>query len=83
MTKILMPNDAPAHVDYRHPRARRERLCADVPPCPKCWELRQIQLVDYYAIPARWRCRLCRHKFTYDRDPKLGEFIAAMRGEIP
>lgn len=47
--------------------SRRERLCRDrhVRRCPKC-HTRQVQLTDWVAVPARWRCRECRHKFIHE-----------------
>lgn len=45
---------------------RREMLSKNVPKCPECDEERQIQLVDWSVIPARWRCRECRSPFGYE-----------------
>ena len=45
--------------------ARREHLGRNAIPCPKC-NTRQIQLVDHICMPAKWKCRECRHKFDFE-----------------
>lgn len=45
---------------------RREQLCKQTPPCPKCGEVHQIQLQDWLNKPAKWRCRPCGHKWSHE-----------------
>jgi transposase-like protein len=46
---------------------RREWLCRNAPSCPACGESKQIQLVEWICRPpADWRCRTCKHKFSYE-----------------
>lgn len=42
---------------------RRERLKTAMPPCPACGERGQVQLTDWMAKPASWKCRTCKHAF--------------------
>ena len=45
---------------------RKARLCGCFPRCPKCGTL-QVQLLwNVYDIFARWKCRICKHKFVYE-----------------
>lgn len=44
---------------------RREMLCRNAKPCPACFT-DQVQLVDYVAVPAQWKCRHCKHRFTHE-----------------
>ena len=42
-------------------RMNAQKLC-----CPEC-KTRQVQLVGYINIkPAEWRCRHCKHEFTWE-----------------
>jgi hypothetical protein len=46
---------------------RREHLCRNPPKCPVttcCTD--QVQITDWFSIPAEWKCRRCKHKFTYE-----------------
>ncbi len=46
---------------------RRVMLCNAAPTCPKCPEKAQIQLVEWVNTkPAQWRCRTCKHAFTFE-----------------
>jgi len=45
---------------------RRLWLCKNTPNCPKCGEHWQMQLVDWAATPAYWKCRKCKHKFRFE-----------------
>jgi transposase-like protein len=45
---------------------RQDWVCRHVPHCPKCREQMQIQVIDYINPPARWRCRMCKHRFEYE-----------------
>ena len=44
---------------------RREFLAKHGIRCPKCGT-NQVQLMDHFVSPAEWRCRHCRHEFTYE-----------------
>ncbi len=48
---------------------RREFVCSYVPHCPKCGEQMQIQITDYVRVPAKWRCRMCKHRFEEEPCP--------------
>lgn len=43
--------------------AREDFLLAHVPPCPRCKEKTQIQLLSISMVPARWRCRMCKEYY--------------------
>jgi transcription elongation factor Elf1 len=43
---------------------RRDFIYRNVPRCQKC-NHEQVQIVDT-AKPARWRCRICKHRFEYE-----------------
>lgn len=45
--------------------ARRRHLAAHLLPCLMCGEREQIQLTNH-GPPAQWRCRKCRHRYTYE-----------------
>lgn len=48
---------------------RRERLCENgPPPCPKCGEKHQIQLVNWISA-IRWKCRMCKTEWLGE-EPK-------------
>ena len=42
--------------------AREEAICAHQPKCPACGSS-QVQ-IKFKQVPARWRCRMCKHWFT-------------------
>jgi ribosomal protein L37AE/L43A len=44
---------------------RRRWLCRHAPKCPECGDP-QVQLVDWFPIPAEWKCRKCKHKWTFE-----------------
>lgn len=44
--------------------ARQEQLEKAHPKCPKCAS-DQIQIMSK-AVPAEWRCRICKHDFTFE-----------------
>lgn len=44
---------------------RLQELCKLQCHCPKC-NSQQIQVINYYKIPALWRCRDCKHFFEFD-----------------
>jgi transposase-like protein len=46
--------------------ARRDFVFRHVPHCPKCREQMQIQIMDYHNKPAKWRCRMCKHRFEFE-----------------
>lgn len=46
--------------------SRREFLCKNAPKCIMCGA-DQIQLVDSFLKPARWKCRIC--KFAFQHEP--------------
>lgn len=35
--------------------------------CPKCGAV-QVQLVNFYRLPAEWKCRECKHRWC--EEPK-------------
>lgn len=43
---------------------RRALLYANTPQCPRCGDV-QIQIMSD-AMPAQWRCRICKHGFDYE-----------------
>jgi len=43
---------------------RRDFLFKNVPHCPECASV-QVQ-IKRYGAPAIWRCRICKHRFTYE-----------------
>ena len=45
---------------------RRDFVCKHVPHCPKCREQMQIQVTDWQSVPAKWRCRKCKHRYEYE-----------------
>ena len=45
---------------------RRERLSMDAPICRKCGD-EQVQLFDWLASPALWKCRRCGHFWPDER----------------
>ena len=61
---------APAWENIEVLLARRDFVCSHVPHCPKCGEQTQIQIKDYFSVPAHWRCRMCRHHFDYEPNEK-------------
>lgn len=44
---------------------RRISLSKKVPKCPSCKD-EQVQLVEYNVSPAQWKCRKCKHKFSFE-----------------
>lgn len=44
---------------------RYHHLCSHVPKCPACGH-EQVQLLMRHTPPAEWRCRICKHRFTYE-----------------
>ncbi len=43
-----------------------KRMNAQKLECPECGT-RQVQLVGYMSIiPAKWRCRYCKHRFEWE-----------------
>ncbi len=53
---------------------RRIRLCDNVPHCPNCGQSYTLQLIAYIdTVPARWRCRLCRHSFEHEPEIEVPE----------
>lgn len=46
---------------------RRVWLCKNAPICPKC-NTKQIQLIQWTSVDksADWKCRKCRHPFSYE-----------------
>ena len=47
---------------------RRDELLRTAPPCPVCGT-EQVQLMDYSAVPAQWRCRRCGAGFEQQEKP--------------
>ena len=45
---------------------RKDFVCANVPHCPRCSEQMQIQVTNYLSVPAKWRCRMCKHRFVHE-----------------
>lgn len=45
---------------------RRGFLCKHVPPCPKCGEVHQIQLVEWIHGLAKWKCRTCKYAWLFE-----------------
>lgn len=43
---------------------RRIRICKQAPKCPKC-KANQVQIIDS-GLLAKWKCRECKHKWTYE-----------------
>lgn len=43
---------------------RREYICRNVPRCQACGDA-QVQLMDQHE-PATWRCRVCKHRFSFE-----------------
>ena len=43
---------------------RKEYICRNVPKCFVC-DSEQVQLLSQHE-PALWRCRTCKHRFTYE-----------------
>jgi transposase-like protein len=50
------------HSEIREMIARDEAIIAHQPRCPKC-ATDQVQ-IKFKGIPARWKCRRCKHWFT-------------------
>jgi hypothetical protein len=46
---------------------RLDFLSRHPPRCAAC-DHEQIQLMDYFHSPAEWRCRICKHRFTFEPD---------------
>lgn len=44
---------------------RRFFLCANPPICILC-KSEQVQLIDYIKCKAKWKCRICKHKFEHE-----------------
>lgn len=44
---------------------RRDALCRAAPHCQKCLD-EQVQLVSSAETPAKWKCRICKHRFEYE-----------------
>lgn len=44
---------------------RRTWLCKNAPLCENCAH-EQVQLIDSFVIPAEWKCRICKTKFTFE-----------------
>jgi len=44
---------------------RRNFLSKSVPRCPACND-GQVQLIDLFPTPAGWKCRICKHKFSWE-----------------
>lgn len=40
-------------------------LCHHAPRCPACNDV-QVQVVDYTHTPALWKCRMCKHRFSFE-----------------
>lgn len=55
-----------ALAQFRANVIRREMLAASRVPCPNCGEFFQIQLREWLSIPAKWKCRICKHKWTFE-----------------
>ena len=53
-------------------RRRREFVCQAAPHCPICdaygQKADQVQIMRE-APPAKWRCRICKHRWTYEPKP--------------
>lgn len=43
---------------------RQEYICRNSPRCHECRSF-QVQLLAQHE-PAEWRCRQCKHKFTFE-----------------
>lgn len=52
---------------------RRQDLSKSSPCCPDCSEVKQIQLLDSFTLPARWRCRECYTVFYYEPNATSSE----------
>lgn len=48
---------------------RRAWLGKWAAPCPACGSP-QVQLTDSTVQPAQWKCRTCKHPFTYEPPEK-------------
>lgn len=44
---------------------RRMRLGKAMPLCPKC-NHEQVQLTDWFGPVAKWKCRICKHRFELE-----------------
>lgn len=75
MSDVREPTDEEVEVavsasfDLMH---RRIYLGRNMPKCPECSH-EQVQLVRYDVAPARWKCRICNHRFMYE--PPVDDII--------
>lgn len=44
---------------------RLAMLCHFAPKCVACGR-DQVQVTDYFHTPALWRCRECKHRFSFE-----------------
>lgn len=44
---------------------RRKFICENAPRCLKCRN-RQVRLVYWLNIPAKWSCRVCKFRFRFE-----------------
>lgn len=48
---------------------RLAMLCHHMPRCAACGDA-QVQVVDYFHVPALWKCRVCKHRFSFEPGPE-------------
>lgn len=46
---------------------RLAMLSHHAPACAACASP-QVQVIDYFHTPALWKCRLCKHRFSFEPD---------------
>ena len=61
--------------DLRALMDRADFVFRNAPPCPRCGETMQIQVITYLEPPAEWRCRTCKHKFVHEPTQGLGAIM--------
>ena len=60
---------------------RRMNLCRRAPACPRCGT-KQVQLINPLAL-ARWKCRHCKTKWTYEPVFTNGELTGEGKQCLP
>lgn len=58
------------HKEVREIIARDDAINAHQPTCPACHSA-QVQ-IKFKGVPARWRCRVCKHWFTSEPSIQRG-----------
>ena len=47
---------------------RRLMLAKCTPPCPKCGEDKQLQIIHWVTLPTVWKCRSCGQEIREEVD---------------